>query len=106
MMKLFAHIPFSEKNDMLHYLQLNITREYLMLKFTYVTPLPRLSFRTHCPIMVREVIEGRYYQPGVCQCDVVSAKQELSITRCRSDNGCPVQKNRLPKYALVLLPNT
>lgn len=56
----------------------------------------KLSLRTHCPLMVRAVVEGEsYFEEEICRCDIPDIKRQLHPTRCPSNNGCPVRQNPL-----------
>ena len=67
----------------------------------------KVSLRTHCPNMVRELIIGHFLPSEVCRCDVRDYKMKLHPTRCPSDR-CPVRQDPdvpwseiLPKYELL-----
>ena len=67
----------------------------------------RISLSTHCPVMIRVVTNGHYYEGEICRCDVLELKMKIHPSRCPS-TYCPVRKSpdgtesgQMPKYELI-----
>lgn len=51
--------------------------------------MPKVSLRTHCPVMIRHVVNGRVFPEEVCRCDIPAAKRAHHPFRCASTTCAP-----------------